>query len=361
MPRRPLPLILLAALAVGLGGGACGPREGDLNLDGAVDVLDLVLVTGCLGQDPATAPGCGPADADGDGDVDLDDRNLVVSQLDGLACNRDPSICDRPYDQVAYATSHNAFSATDDGFYDQLTANHTASMREQLRDGIRGLMLDTHYYEGSTWLCHSYCQLGGTNLGRIDLAEGLGWIRDFLDQNPAEIVTIIFEAYVSEADTAAAFAASGLDAYVHAQTPGEAWPTLREMIRNGRRLVVLTDDSGASLPWHHYVWTHAFETDYDFSLQDGLEADLERLFGISGCARNRGTEGADLFILNHFLTAVSGSPIFADLVNHEPEFTERALLCGDFHGRIPNFPTVDYHHIGDVLDVARALNAAYGP
>ena len=45
-----------------------------------------------------------------------------------------------------------------------------------------------------------------------------------------EVVTIIFESYVPAARVKRAFHDAGLDSLVHAQTPGEPWPTLRELI-----------------------------------------------------------------------------------------------------------------------------------
>ncbi len=354
---RRLPLLLALPLLIATAPG-CGPKPGDANLDGHVNAADVAFVESCLGIDPALGLPCLPADQDQDGDIDLADRDFTASYQPDLACNGDAALCDRPFDAVAYATTHNAFSALDDGF-DPLVANHTEGMTEQLEAGVRGLMLDTHYFEGGIWLCHSFCKLGGQYLGQIDLVAGLTTIRTFLDANPGAVVSIIFESYISEADTAAAFAASGLADYAHAQTPGQPWPTLREMIRAGRRLVVLTDDGGASLPWHHYVWSFAFETDYDFSLFDHpMEFLVDLLLSEAGCADNRGTPGADLFILNHFITATAGTPVAAALVNPEPELGDRAMLCGDFHGQIPNFITVDYWEIGDLLAATARVNAS---
>ena len=311
--RTPLCLTLLAILVAATPG--CGPKPGDANLDGFVNDADVLFVQSCLGVDPAAGPPCQSADRNQDGAITLADRDHVASYLPGLACNGDAGICDRGYDDVAYATTHNAFSALNDGF-DPLIANHTEGMQQQMIDGVRGMMLDTHYYLGGTYLCHGFCQLGGQVLGTIDLATGLGWIRSFLDDNPDAVMTIIFESYISEADTAAAFAASGLDAYLHEQAVGQPWPTLRQMIRASKRLVVLTGDGSASLPWHHYVWDFSFETDFDFSLFDyTLEDAVALLLGIGGCADNRGTPGADLFILNHFITATAGVPAAAALVN----------------------------------------------
>ena len=192
--RVPLRLLILGSLL--LAGAGCGPKPGDANLDGYVNQADAAFVLTCLGVDPAAGLPCLGADGNRDGAITLADRDFVVSYLADLACNGDTTLCDRPYDEVAYATTHNAFSALDDGF-DPLVANQTPGMRQQLVDGVRGLMLDTHYDLGSTWLCHAFCSLGAQELGRIDLVEGLGWIDAYLRAHPDAIVTIIFEAGIS--------------------------------------------------------------------------------------------------------------------------------------------------------------------
>jgi hypothetical protein len=38
------------------------------------------------------------------------DEAPPVQTLDVLACNGQPALCDRPYDQVTYLTTHNAMS-----------------------------------------------------------------------------------------------------------------------------------------------------------------------------------------------------------------------------------------------------------
>ena len=51
----------------------------DLNDDGTVDIVDLGMVSTCLGQPPAGS--CAIADTDGDGDVDMDDLNYVLASF----------------------------------------------------------------------------------------------------------------------------------------------------------------------------------------------------------------------------------------------------------------------------------------
>src|SRR5690554_5963891 len=66
------------------------------------------------------------------------------------ACNGLDELCERTYDQVVYATTHNAFNASDEGFK---LANQTHGVRRQLEDGVRGLMLDI-YDEGDDVLVY---------------------------------------------------------------------------------------------------------------------------------------------------------------------------------------------------------------
>lgn len=72
------------------------------------------------------------------------------------------------------------------------------------------------------------------------------------------------------------FTSSGLIDHVYAHNDANPWPTLRELISMGTRLVVFTDDSGATLDWHHYVWNHAWETHYSFTTPESLSCDANR-------------------------------------------------------------------------------------
>src|SRR5437868_11060956 len=106
--------------------------------------------------------------------------------------------------------THNAMSSTDDVFG---IPNQTHGITRQLTDGIRGMMLDIHYFSvdenknvderepnvsalDQVYLCHTSCTFGKTRL-----FDGMCLLSRFLDEHPGEIVSIIFETYVSDADT----------------------------------------------------------------------------------------------------------------------------------------------------------------
>ncbi len=254
-------------------------------------------------------------------------------------CNGAAELCDRRFNEVAYPTTHNAMSTEDEGW---VNPNQYLGIERQLGDGVRGLMLDIHPgTDGTVWLCHGICSLGSR-----PLVDGLQAIGEFLEQNRGEVVTIIFESYVTPGEVAAAFQDGGLAARVHAQAPGTDWPTLREMIDIDRRLVVLTDaDGGGTYDWYMDVWAHAWETDYD-----------AREIADFTCDINRGTAGNPLFIFNHFLTRSRPVPDEASLTNANPFLIDRATGCMTESGSLPNFVTVDFYSVGDLFEAVAMLN-----
>jgi hypothetical protein len=276
-------------------------------------------------------------------------KNAIVS-IHG--CNGQQSLCNRSYDQVRYVTTHNAMSNAMDGWN---KPNQNLDIPAQLQAGVRGLMLDT-YRAGSknqfdqiqvpdadpdaSFLCHALCLLG-----KQPLAEGLGEIREFLDENPGEVITFIIESYLSHELTADAFDEAGLTPYTYVHT-GDAWPTLGQMIDTGTRLVVLQDKAvDPTYPWLMNVWSHAFETHYSAAAPENFS-----------CALNRGISSNDLFIFNHFLTGVFGAPELAEQVNHNPLLLDRINECEAFHAAPGNFVTVDFVDIGDTVAAVKTLN-----
>lgn len=221
-----------------------------------------------------------------------------------------------------------------------LFANQRHAIQTQLDDGVRALMLDTKLFEGVAHLCHGLC-----DAGKLPLAEGLGRIRTFLDNNQGEVVTLIFESYVAPEATAEAFVASGLEARVYTHPPGAPWPTLRKMIDDDTRVVVMTDDGGGTYGWYHNVWDLAFETHWNVQTRSDMS-----------CNKNRGDGDNALFILNHFMSNPVASERWANEVNFNPFFIDRARACEQARGHLPNFVTVDFYSIGDVMNVVDDLN-----
>lgn len=268
-----------------------------------------------------------------------------MAAADPRVCNQSPQpICDQPYDAVAVATTHNAFAAAEISWP---LPNQQYWLVRQLQDGVRAFMLDVYMFEDTAkgidldvYLCHGNCQFK-----TYRFTSALQDLKDFLDTNPDEVVTIIFESYVHIDELVTRFASVGLDSYLHEQTVGQPWPTLNQMIDSGKRLVVLSDRVDAPRAGYHYVWNFAFETHYSAATKAALN-----------CNRNRGSGSNPLFIFNHFLTTLGGSPALANQINHNPFFLTRAVQCWAERAHMPNFITVDFYDIGNTIDVVDEIN-----
>ena len=255
-------------------------------------------------------------------------------------CNGHAELCDRPFDEVAYPMTHNAMSNAEAGW---ISPNQNFGLTRQLSDGIRGVMLDTYEEDGELLLCHVICLAGSQ-----PLVEGLQEITSFLQGNPEEVVSIIFENDITNAQTADAFEDSGLIDFVYAHDIGEPWPTLAELVAAGTRLVVFQETlpQEAEYPWLMNIWDHAWETPFSFSTPEDFT-----------CDPNRGDPANPLFLFNHFLTApLGGSPDLAEMVNYNPLFIDRAHECEAENDDFANFIAVDFYDIGDLFDVVDDLN-----
>lgn len=258
-----------------------------------------------------------------------------------LACNGHAELCDRRFDEVAFAGAHNAMSNADDGW---LLPNQVHGMADQLAQGVRVFLLDTHEDRGSTWLCHEYCELG-----KIPLVDALGIFRDFLDANPHEVIAFVVQDGISNEATEAAFVESALVRFVYTHEAGRPWPTLREMIAADTRLLVMAESSGPPPAWYHDAYELSWDTPYSFA----SEADFS-------CRPNRGRTENDLFQVNHWLSTPFSAPENGERVNRYDVLWPRVARCRDEAGRIPNFVVVDFVSIGDLVAVVDRLNGVGG-
>ena len=290
----------------------------------------------------------------------------------GIACNGSAKLCDLRLDQVVLPGSHNAMSSKELGWG---APNQNLSMLHQMERGIRALLIDTHWgipgsYKlfGHTvnytrtadsssdparrpYFCHSSCELGAT-----PLAPGLHWIASFLSHNPNEVMVVIVEDYVGADAISAAAADGGLAPYIYTGSTS-TWPTLRQMVTSGKRLVMLTESGTSSVSWYHPAYTGLLqETPYSFATP-GLLTSASGL--ATSCRVNRGGSAGKLFLMNHFVTPSGlGVPKTADAqaVNTKAAIVARARACRTARGRLPTILAVNHTDLGDVVGAARQLN-----
>jgi hypothetical protein len=309
------------------------------------------VVLGCA----AAAPGAGTSSSDSSSSSDGASTSATGSITDGAAadttadtttgpplraCNGHAALCDRPLDQVTFATTHNSAAATDSGF-SPFNANQVFDIARQLDDGIRGMMLDVTDDGGNTVLCHGPCGLG--SIPHIDAVAAIG---AFLDAKPDEVIVIIYEDSTTSAAIAADWALAGHDAllYVH---DGGAWPTLGEMIDAGTRVVVTAENGEPPPAWFHHAWDLIWDTPYSFHSPDDFT-----------CDANRGTAGEGLFLVNHWLSTDADLPdaMAAATANAETMLLGRAQQCAAQWEHPVNLLGVDFYDTGDLFAVVDALN-----
>ena len=278
-------------------------------------------------------------------------RSTVVP----ATCNGAAELCARTYDKATTPMTHNAMSNADDGY---ASPNQSHGIGRQLADGVRGMMLDLHYYDvdsnenvadhtdGKTavdqvYLCHTACALGHTRL-----LDGLCVITNFLDQNPGEVFSVIFENYSTDADTDEVLRASGLADYAYVHVKGTPWPTLRELIDTNKRVVVFLEQGGGSPPYLHRAYAdEMWDTPYSFTKKEDFS-----------CALGRGSKSNALFLINHWLSNPFGDIAYAREVNTTDVLGGRVTQCTTEAGRTPTFVSVDFYDVGDLFGVVRKTN-----
>lgn len=299
------------------------------------------------------------------------------------ACNGHAELCDRPVSAVAMAGTHNSMSAAREGF--QLSM-HDGGIIEQLDGGIRALLIDTWYGiprgdvvftdlpasgvseeeqaavygqeavdaatrlreratgDGgarNTYMCHGWCELGS-----VPLTGELARIRAWLDDNPDQVITLIVQDAISPADTEEAFRESGLLDLVYRHTPGEPFPTLRELISSDQRVIVMAEkNTDPDLDWYLQAYDYTEETPF----RALTPADFT-------CRPDRGGTGQPFFLLNHWIEKAQPRASDAEIVNARGFLLDRARTCEAARGALPNILAVNYWGVGDVIAVVEELN-----
>jgi hypothetical protein len=189
----------------------------------------------------------------------------------------------------------------------------------------------------------------------VSLDSALAGIRTYLVSNPGEVVIVVNQDEgVAPADIERAFTQAGLLDLVY-RGPFDRFPTLREMIDSGQRLVVMAENESADISWYPLAYGAALqETPFTFNraaqLTDPAKVD-------DSCRSNRGPASAPLFLVNNWIDT---SPVprasAAALVNAHSALLRRTQTCRRIRHKLPNLVAVDFYKHGDVLGVVRALN-----
>jgi len=190
-------------------------------------------------------------------------------------CNGEMELCERPLDRVALRATHKSMSVPLPGWY---SSKQERPIGDQLDDGIRGLLIDTHYAD------HSFCELGAARL-----ESGLDDIHTFLVANPGAVLVVINQDYVTPEDFVGAVKDADLEQFAYRGPVCGNWPTMREMVDSGERVVFLAENHAGGAPWYHLAYDSITEeTPYAFTKVPQLTSPGKL---DASCEPNRGPEG----------------------------------------------------------------------
>ncbi len=307
-------------------------------------------------------------------------------------CNGDASLCDLPLNLAMFPGTHNSMSSAQyPGF---LFGEQLTTIKAQLESGARALLIDTHYgvktsarlpgsetplvvtdraaeiasatteavnpalaeqaavlaqrapkganAQRDMYLCHNFCELGAVSFSSV-----LGDLKAFLDTHPDEVVITIIQDAVEPLPTSLAFIDAGLDQRAYTLRKDQPMPTLGEIVRSGRNLLVFSEVGGPGAPeWYQPAYDGWFqETEYNFDRA-----------GKMNCNPNRGSPDSPLFMVNHWLTNDRPDPGDGRKVNARAFLEERLRKCAEERGRLPNVVGVNFAEIGDLHAVTREIN-----
>ncbi|XP_061340981.1 PI-PLC X domain-containing protein At5g67130 [Gastrolobium bilobum] len=266
-----------------------------------------------------------------------------------------------PFNKYSWIMTHNSFSNVDasplPGVQRLTFYNQEDTVTNQLRNGVRGLMLDMYDFENDIWLCHSFRGQCFNFTAFQPAINTLKEVEAFLTENPTEIVTIVIEDYVhTPKGLINLFTNAGLDKYWFPVSDmpkmGEDWPTVTEMVQSNRRLLVFTSDASKEAEEGiAYQWMYMVENEPgDPGVQRGSCPHRKE-------SKPLNSRSASLFLQNYFSTY----PVEADSCkDHSAPLVDMVNTCYKAAGNVlPNFVAVNFYMRSDgggVFDILDKIN-----
>ncbi|PYH95459.1 PLC-like phosphodiesterase [Aspergillus ellipticus CBS 707.79] len=298
--------------------------------------------------------------------VDSTSTATATTPANTQPCNGYTEFCSRQYSNITMVTAHNSPFVKKNN----IASNQEYKVKTQLEDGVRMLSFEAHYYEEDIYLCHTSCDL--LNMGTLE--DYLTIVTDWIKDNPYDVVTIMIvnSDYVTPANFSSPIQKSGLIDYVYEpwKIPMslDDWPTLSEMILDGKRAVVFMDYQAnqTAFPYILDEFTQMWETPFS-PVNASFPCTVQRPPGITAAeAEDR------MYMINHNLNldvSFEGLDILIpdsaqiNVTNAVSGYGSLGLMannCRSKWDRPPNFLLVDYYNDGNfqgsVFEVAAEMN-----
>lgn len=283
-----------------------------------------------------------------------------------VPCNGWPQFCERSYSNVTMVGAHNSPFVRPGN----AASNQMLDVTTQLNDGIRMLQLQVHDQNGTLYMCHTSCDL--LNMGPLE--DYLRTVREWMDQNPYDVVTILMGNYdvVDPNNFTAPVRSSGIIKYAYTAPTVpmslDDWPTLGEMILTQQRAVLMVDYGGnqQEVPWLLEEWSQMWETPFSPTNRD-FPCTQQRPDG-----QTKEVSRQRMYMANHNLNvevAIGGISLdipaynILNETNADKGYGSAGAMagnCTEDWNRPPNFILVDYYNLGNfngsVFQVAATAN-----
>lgn len=283
-------------------------------------------------------------------------------------CNQYLELCKRKYSNITMVGCHNSPFVRPGN----TGSNQALPVTDQLNDGVRFLQGQIQYPNGSTTphFCHTSCDL----LDAGPIYQWLGEVKNWVDKHPYDVVTILLgngnfsqpEQYVPFIEQ------SGITKYTYAPTlfplTVDQWPTLEELIVQGKRVVMFMDYNAdqKKVPWLLDEFSQMWETPFD-PTDRSFPCTVQRPPNLSNDdAKKR------MYLMNHNLNVEFNVFDLSILVPAVALLNETnaasgtgsaglaANNCRSDWGAAPNVINVDYYNYGSpngsVFEAAARLN-----
>ena len=151
------------------------------------------------------------------------------------------------YDESIFVISN--FSGTD------ATMKETQSIQQLLDSNIGGFRFYLEWERQQSQL-----MLRDARGQSTPFIDQLIVIRKHLENNPDKILTLFLDFNVNVNELSKIIEESGIQPYLYVHDEDDEWPTLKNMVETGKRLVVfMMQDHRNSPDWLHYVWDYTVE------------------------------------------------------------------------------------------------------
>jgi hypothetical protein len=175
-------------------------------------------------------------------------------------------------------------------------------------------------------------------------------IHRFLQANPNQVLVFFDEDYVQEKDLRSAFVRAGVFPYLARLQPGQPLPTLGQLIRSHRNIVIFAQErTSGHYPWNPYAFNWMEDTP--------LGAVKPSQFT---CKLYRGQTGNPMLLMNNWADIFPPRPQPNVPVVQRRFILSRAQRCVEQRGRYPNLILTDFYNRGNVVGAVNALNGVEG-